>query len=84
MTGQENYIRAIEFKGPAYLPCTIGVNLDWLYDKDEAKRGRVRELAAGFPGDMLGWVAPADFGADLGTKDGVRRWKDQWGTGWEG
>jgi uroporphyrinogen decarboxylase len=83
MTGKENYKRAIEFKGPAYLPCTIGVNLDWLYDNDEGKRNRVRELSARFPCDMLGWVSPADFGADLGTRDGVHYWQDEWGTGWE-
>lgn len=82
VTGKENYTRAIEFKGPAYLPCTIGANLDWLYNKDERKRERVRELAACFPHDMLGWVSPKDFGVDLGTRDGVRRWRDQWGTGW--
>jgi len=83
MTGKENYTRAIEFKGPAYLPCTIGVNLDWLHDKDERKCARVRELSGRFPDDILGWVSPADFGADQGTRDGVHRWKDQWGTGWE-
>ena len=83
MTGKENCKRAIEFKGPAYLPCAIEVNLDWLYDKDEGKRNRVRELSARFPGDLLGWVSPADYGADLGVRDGVRRWKDQWGTGWK-
>ncbi len=83
MTGKENYTRTINFKGPAYLPCTIGVNLDWLHDKDEGKRERVRELAARSPCDMLGWINPKDFGADLGTRDGVRRWQDQWGTGWE-
>ncbi len=54
VTGKENFKRAIEFKGPAYLPCTIGANLDWLYDKDEGKRNRVRELSTGFPCDMLG------------------------------
>ena len=83
MTGKESYKRAIEFKGPAYLPCTIGVNLEWLYDKDESKRERVRELSARCPNDMLGWISPADFGVDQETRDGVRRWQDQWGTGWE-
>lgn len=83
MSGKENYRRAIEFKGPAYLPCGIRVNLDWLQDKDEGKRQRVRELAARFPADMLGWMSPKDFGIDLGARNGVRRWQDQWGTGWE-
>ncbi|MBN1863475.1 MAG: hypothetical protein JW808_01100, partial [Victivallales bacterium] len=40
-------------------------------------------LSARFPDDMLGWVSPEDFGESQGTRDGVRRWKDQWGTGWE-
>ena len=70
MTGKENYTRAIEFKGPAYLPCGVGANLDWLHDKDAGKRQRVRELAARFPHDMLGWVSPKDFGTELGTRDG--------------
>jgi len=82
MTGKENYTRAIEFKGPAYLPCTVGANLDWLHDKDMVKRQRVRDLSARFPNDILG-LSPKDFGVDLGTRDGVRRWRDQWGTGWE-
>jgi len=43
-------------------------------------RARVRELSARFPHDMLGWVSPKDFGVDLGTRDGVRRWQDQWDT----
>ncbi len=83
MTGKENYKRAIEFKGPAYLPCTIWVDLEWLCDKAESKRERVRELSARCSNDMLGWISPADFGVDQGTRDGVRRWQDQWGTGWE-
>ena len=47
MTGIENYHRAIEFKGPTYLPCTIGVELNWLYEKDEAKR-EIHELVSLF------------------------------------
>ncbi len=81
MTGKENYKRAIEFKGPQYLPTTLGVGLDWLFDKDERKRERVRTLAALFPNDRLG-LGPADTSESLGQVDGVNRWKDQWGTGW--
>jgi uroporphyrinogen decarboxylase len=83
MTGRENYTRAVEFSGPDHLPVPIWVSLDWLQDKDERKRERVRELAAAIPDEMLGWIAPKDFGEDLGNRGGVRRWKDQWGTGWE-
>jgi uroporphyrinogen decarboxylase len=83
MNGRENFKRAVEFKEPEYLPCTIGVDLDWLYDKDEGKREQVRTLSARYPDDLIGWVSPADFGDELGTRDGVRRQKDQWGTGWE-
>lgn len=83
MTGKENYKRAIEFKGPEYLPTGVGVDLNWLYDKDERKQERVRALMACFPHDRVGWLTPTDFGEDLGNRDGVRRWRDQWGTGWE-
>ena len=83
MTGRENYTRAIEFKSPDHLPMPIGVDLNWLEDKDEAKRERVRELADTIPDEILGWINPKDFGTELGAHDGVRRWQDQWGTGWE-
>ncbi len=32
MTGNENYKRAIEFKGPAYLPCGVGANYAAMLD----------------------------------------------------
>ena len=32
MTGNENYKRAIEFKGPAYLPCGVGTNYAAMLD----------------------------------------------------
>ena len=83
MTGIENYNRAIDFKGPLYLPCTIGVNLDWLEDEDEAKRARVHELADRFPDDMLGWVNAARNDTEPVRQEGVSRWIDEWQTGWE-
>ncbi|MFZ4396819.1 MAG: uroporphyrinogen decarboxylase family protein, partial [Kiritimatiellia bacterium] len=83
MTGKENYKRAIEFKGPQYLPTGIGVSLDWMYDKDERKRERVKMLASRFPDDTVGWLTPTDFGESQEPVNNVRRWKDQWGTGWE-
>lgn len=81
MTGKENVRRAIEFEEPAYLPCTIGVNMEWLEDKNEAKRALVRELATSFPDDMA-WINTARNGSEPVCRDGVTRWTDEWQTGW--
>ena len=51
VTGQENYRRAIEFCSPAYIPNTLSVNLDWLWENDLAKIERLRELQSQFPDD---------------------------------
>lgn len=82
MAGADNYRRAIEFKGPEYLPSTVGVWLDWLREKDEAKRRRIHELASQFPDDMLAWVNSARNGTEPSCRDGVTRWVDEWGTAW--
>lgn len=82
MTGIENYRRAIEFKGPEYLPCTIGVDLDWLHEKNDAKTGRIRKLAARFPDDILS-VSAVGKDTEREVRGGVVRWKDEWQTGWE-
>ncbi len=82
MTGKENYTRAIEFSGPAYLPCTVEVNLDWIEEKDEKKRARIRELTERFPQDMIGWVNVARNRSEPVHVDGVLRWTDEWQTGW--
>jgi uroporphyrinogen decarboxylase len=83
ISGTENYARAIQFEGPEYLPCTLGVNLDWLYDKDEAKQQRIRELQDRFPDDVLGHLNVARNAVEREVRDGVARWTDKWGTGWE-
>ena len=83
MTGIENYKRAIDFKGPEYLPCVIRVSLDWLQEKDEAKAGRIRDLAARFPQDMFARLNAAIDGSERETRGGAVRWKDEWQTGWE-
>jgi hypothetical protein len=82
MTGKDVYRRTIEFSNPAYLLFTVDVDLDWLRDKDEAKRERVRELAAAFPDDLLGGVTAAARETKLIDDDGVTRWWDEWQTGW--
>jgi hypothetical protein len=81
MTGVENYTRAIEFKGPAYLPCTVSANLDWLTEKDATKHERIRALAAQFPDDLLSWLNSARTSEHV-IQDGIERWHDEWGTGW--
>ncbi|MCZ7545484.1 MAG: hypothetical protein M5R40_19055 [Anaerolineae bacterium] len=82
ISGRENYRRAIEFEGPAYLPSTVGVSLDWMWEKDEAKVARIRELRAQFPNDMLVWLDVARNLSEPETVNGVTHWVDEWGTGW--
>lgn len=82
MTGADNFRRAIEFQGPAYLPCTIGVDLDWMHEQNGAKQQRICELASQFPNDMLGWVSAARNAIEPSCQDGVKHWVDEWQTGW--
>ncbi|MBN2011292.1 hypothetical protein JW960_18250 [candidate division KSB1 bacterium] len=82
MTGLENYNRTINFNGPAYLPCSIKVNLDWMYEKHPAKRERICELAAQFPDDLVGWVNAACNATEPVCQNGVQRWTDEWLTEW--
>ena len=83
MTGCENYNRAIEFKEPEYLPSTAGVDLGWLHEKDPAKVEQIHELQSLFPHDMLNGLNVARNAAEPQVQDGVARWVDEWGTGWE-
>lgn len=81
VSGTDNLIRAIEFGGPDYLPCTLGVNLDWLYDRDEGKRQHVRDLLGQFTADVFGGLGAARS-EEPRSVDGISRWRDEWGTGW--
>lgn len=82
MTGKENYRRTIEFASPQYLPCILGVNFEWLKEKDERKRERIRELAHGFPNDLMEWLNVARNSREPVVQNGVKRWMDEWQTGW--
>jgi uroporphyrinogen decarboxylase len=82
MTGKENYKRTIEFNRPAYLPCSITLDLNWLEEKDNTKRARIQELIAGFPQDMVSWINVARNSQEPIQVDGVSRWTDEWQTGW--
>ena len=81
ISGVDNYRKAIEFRGPEYLPCTLGVALDWLVEQDEAKRERIRELQSCFPQDLLGGLNVAQT-TPPEIQEKVSRWKDEWDTGW--
>ena len=77
----ESYTQAIQFEGPDYLPCTLDVNLDWLYDKDQSKQNRIRDLQSQFKDDLHGGLDAA-LTVKPTLKDGVSRWTDEWGTEW--
>lgn len=81
-TGRENYTRAIEFTGPVYVPCMLGVDLDWLYEKDDAKAAHIRALQAQFPDDRLSGLDVARNRVPPTTTNGVTTWIDEWGCGW--
>jgi hypothetical protein len=81
--GHENYARAIEFRGPEYLPAAIGCNVGWLYDKDPAKLARVGELQSRFRSDIAAYGQSGDHLQPPVTENGVTRYIDEWGTGWE-
>lgn len=83
VTGRENFARAIEFRSPAYLPCTLRVNLSWLHDRSPSQLERIRELSARFPDDMLPWLNAARNHSEPVTAGRVTRWVDEWLTGWE-
>jgi len=82
MTGAENYSRAIEFRGPAWLPLRLGCDLDWLHEKKEAKQARIRALQARIPDDWLVICESPKPHREPYTEKGIVRWVDHWGTGW--
>ncbi|MDO8587041.1 MAG: uroporphyrinogen decarboxylase family protein [Armatimonadota bacterium] len=83
ISGRENYRRAIEFQGPAYLPAAIGCDINWIRERDEAKLARIRELQAKFPWDIMVSGSSGPSISEPTKENGVTRWIDEWGTGWE-
>ena len=79
--GRENLIKAIEFTGPEYLPCGIGMDLDFIHDKDAAKTEKIRELISRLPHDVLGGI-DCFKNREHAFVDGVERITDEWGTKW--
>ena len=81
ITGRENFIRTIEFRGPHHLPVLIGVDFDWLVEKDTAKITKIRELQSHFPSDATCLNAARNL-TEPEQENGALRWIDEWGTGW--
>lgn len=82
ISGSENYTRTIEFSSPAYLPCDLSLELDWLFDKNEAKRQKIYELQSRFPDDLLAHLDVNRHKHIIDSNSALPRWKDEWGTGW--
>jgi uroporphyrinogen decarboxylase len=85
LSGRENYIRTIEYNSPAYVPSILDktwANLAWLWEKDESKEKRIRELQVQFPDDRLGALNAARNETGPVSEDGSTRRVDEWGTRW--
>lgn len=83
ISGRDNFKRTIEFKSPEYVPGIFRVDLDWLHEKNGAKAGRIRELQNQFPLDILDWLDVTQNLSESENKKGIKRWVDEWGTGWQ-
>jgi uroporphyrinogen decarboxylase len=84
ITGRENFRRAIEFAKPDYLPCIIAggwVRLYWLWEKDEEKTKKIKELQSLFPDDQVSVDVTRKLDEPV-LHEGVSRYVDEWGTGW--
>jgi len=83
ITGRENLNRAIEFKGPEYLPVELGFEERIMHEKNPGKVSRIMELSDQLTVDL---VNPSTFVHHVGELkiDGEQQtWVDEWGTGWE-
>lgn len=81
--GSDVFQRAIERRGPAYVPSLIECPLDHFQEQDSAKFTRIRRRVAAMPDDLLKvdpqpqYIVAPNRGAD-----GSLHWTDHWGTGW--
>jgi uroporphyrinogen decarboxylase len=81
-TGRETYTRAIEQRNPPYVPVVVDVPFRFFREQDPAKFRRIQELQAGMPKDLLRLHIEQPDRHPVEEHNGVRRWKDHWGTGW--
>ncbi len=82
LSGRENYRRAIEFGSPEWVPVRLHCPFDSLYDQDEGKKAKVRELEKVLPDDLLSLIPEFGFVRPVERVGGSLRWTDHWGTGW--
>jgi uroporphyrinogen decarboxylase len=83
ISGRDNFEKTIEFKSPKYVPCIIRVDLDWLLEKNQAKADRIHELQNQFPLDILDWLDVTQNLSEPENENGIKRWVDEWGIGWQ-
>ena len=83
ITGRENYKRAIEFGSPERLPVGVDCMFDWLWEKDEAKVARIKEIQSRFPLEIVHASCFHNRPGLIEKGDNARHWLDEWGTGWE-
>ncbi len=82
LSGRENYSRTIEYRTPEFIPVDLGAPFEFLYEKDEVKSARIREIQAEFANDALRIGQTPKNQVEPHEENGVRRWTDAWGTGW--
>jgi len=81
MTGREAIKKTVDFGTPGYIPHTIGVNPDFLHEKNPAKLERIKELQANSGQEMLIYIFPWHIKDE--KRDGIVYRIDEWGTKWE-
>ena len=81
MTGRDNFKRAIEFKGPEYLPVTLEWEYQNVREKDEIKLNKVQELRNRLPKDIVEFWC-SEIRSNITLEEGVEHWIDEWGVAW--
>ncbi len=81
MSGSENYTRAIEFRGPQYLPCALKFRPERMIEQDARKLARIEALRGQFPNDLLGPLDAARYSDPIIEGKATLR-TDEWGTTW--
>ena len=76
--GKEHFTRAIDFKRPEYCPSLIGVNFNFLYEKDKRKQEMIISLLDRIGNNEI--VSMRCWKDKRWTENGVNYWENEWGT----